>query len=368
MWESIVTVVAISIALPLACQIFYFFQRLEEKKRKPNEYNRTRAPKALIVFFLVVAALFFCAAIASSVSAIVTHEPLSTVIIFSVGFGLFAALPVFGYMYLRFRYEIFDNEKVTVVRFFKSKAVYFDEIAYYNYLPGMIGGLSAYDKNGVTLFTSEGINIGIEKFVYEFAVRGIHELNRNTMQSTFGKNPVFIKYKKKTNRKIAAWVCFGFGVFCLLMFPLLLTANDYKPYENYVVNGKVEECKIEKESITFKLDGDENTYRVNNLVYEKVSFDFKNMDVVGGSIKLYVAYTDKYGRRNVSQIEYRGGIYLDKEEAEALERGNFEGTQIMAYGFLGIGCALLVIWVTLLIIIKVRYCECVNCQTEDKNV
>ncbi|MDE6372990.1 MAG: hypothetical protein K2L72_00660, partial [Clostridia bacterium] len=170
--ESIILVVAIAVVIPLTFQLIYFLRRREERKCASDLQNRTKAPKAIYWIFLGCALVFFAIMVIGGVCCIIEKEPLSTLAIVVVGFGLFIALSLFGYFYMRFRYEVYDNEKVTAVRLFKRKEIFFKDVSYYSYSPGMAGGLIAYDINGVPLFSSEGINVGIDKLIYELAVHG----------------------------------------------------------------------------------------------------------------------------------------------------------------------------------------------------
>lgn len=353
--ENIILVVAIAVVVPLVFQLFYFLRRREEKKCAAELQNRTRMPKAISWFFLGAALLFFAVMVIGGVCCIVEKEPLSTLAILVVGFGIIVGLCLFGFFYMRFRYEIYDAEKITVVRLFKRKDVYFKDISYYSYSKGIAGGLIAYDINGIPLFSSEGMNSGIDKFVYEFSVHGIMCVDKTFFTYNFNSNKKYCTYKRKTFLKIGAWVCFGFGIFGLLLFSLLFTGASYRQYENYEVRGIIEDCDYGKTTITIRLGDDDNVYYVNNIVFEKVSAYF-NYDVkMGEEIVLDIAYADKQGRLNISQIEFGGKIYLNKAVAEEAERENYFGLRNFSYVVLAVSILLLIAWVTCLIVLKVKF-------------
>ena len=98
--------------------------------------------------------------------------------------------------------------------------------------------------------------------------------------------------------------------------------------------------------------GDDKTYYVNQIVYEKLDKDVYYVLVKNEEIKLYIAYQDEYERYHISQIELQHVIYLDMEEAESALYSNYKTSKIVSYVFLGIGTVLEIL--ALVDIIKIK--------------
>lgn len=364
--ESIITTIAICIAIPLVFQIFYFLRAREEKKYKYEKVVRTRMPKAIQWFFGGFFILAFGFNIVGSIFIIKDNAPISTLLIlWGVGI-IFIFLGALGYCLTRFNYEILYEDKIIVVRCFKKKReVSFNEICYYSYVPGFIGGLIGYDKSGIPVVKSDGGNIGIEELAEKFRQKNI------TLISNIKSFPDSLPteqrekyeiFKKKSNLKISGWIFFGFGLMCLLLFAMLLSGAHFEEFQNYSVTGTVESYDFDKKNstITIKLTGDDNTYFVNNIVYDEVDGELEKQLKENSEITLYIGYTNKWGRPQISQIELNGETYLDMDKAEAAEWGNYKGLRIMAFVILGIAVVLLILWLSFLIVSKIKFVNRIN--------
>ncbi|MDE7107689.1 MAG: hypothetical protein K2O39_05140 [Clostridiales bacterium] len=353
--EDVISLILISIFIPLVFQLFMFFQMREERKYKHQAVNRTKAPKWAIWLFLGFAILFFSIMIIAASLMIVNGESTSSIVIVICVMGLFVALGLFGFSYMRFRYEIFDDEKVTVIRCFsKPKTYYYKDIAYYSYMPGIIGGLRAYDKNGITLFSQESIYVGMEDLKNTIANHNIAGVPFDYFVKHMQGNSVFKAYRKKFMCTVIAWAMFGIGLMFVGLFGMVLPNADYEVYRNYPVQGIVKSYEFgQSDTFSLKLAGDENKYYINNIVYKKLDGALERKINAGDEVSLHIGYKDSRGRLNISQLQIGDNIYLRMEEAEQAERDNDDGIVVCAYVFLGIGGALMAAWLGFFVYAKV---------------
>ena len=354
---DLITFISIVVAITLIAQIFMLCQLKEEKRlKKHGKITRTKAPNALVIFFLIFAVGCFAALVIAGAMMIKDNRPLSSILIATCVLGLFSALGFFGFSYTEFRYEVFDDEKVTVRRCFKTTTYYYKDVAYYSYLSGFIGGLKAYDQNGITLFASEGINVGIQDLVEKFRLNNIQGVPFDYFAAHMQNNTVYQTYAKRRKFNVISWLLFGFGIFCIAMFGLVLANVDYDEYQNEPVSGIVQSYEFGKTgTFTLTLSGDDNTYYVNNLVYKILDKTLEYEIEIGNEALLHVGYKDKYGRMIISQLEINGKKYLDMEESERIDKNNNHETVMCAYVFLGLGCALVIAWVGLFAFAHVKY-------------
>ena len=115
------------------------------------------------------------------------------------------------------------------------------------------------------------------------------------------------------------------------------------------MNGVISEYKLKDDNVTIKLEGDENNYWINNIVYDKLKPSFGADIKTGESASLLIGYTDKNDRKVISQLEMKGTIYLDKDVAEKAEYDNYIDSIIFSYVLLSLGGALIVAWIPCLI-------------------
>lgn len=353
--DDILFVVLISICIPLAFQLFMIFQMREERKYKRRAVNRTKAPKWAVWLFLGFAILLFAVMVIAASIMIVNGEPTSSIVIVVCVMGLFIALGLFGFSYMRFRYEIFDDEKVTVIRCFsKPKVYYYKDISYYSYMPGMIGGLRTYDKNGITLFSQESIYVGMEDLKNTIAAHNIAGVPFDYFVRHMQGNAVFKAYRKKFMCTVIAWVMFGIGLMFVGLFGLVLPNADAKVYQNYPVQGIVKSYEFGKsDTFSLKLEGDDNKYHINNIVYKKLDSALARKIKAGDEVLLHIGYKDSRGRLNISQLQIGDKIYLRMSEAEQVEQDNNDNIIACSYVFLSIGGALMVAWLVFFVYAKV---------------
>ena len=349
---SIVTTVAIAIIIPIVFNVFYFFKLREEKKHKYDKEAivRTYAPKVYRLFFLVVAIILFVATVAGAIILIVNREGLYVILVVVIVGSLFTLLGLFGYLITALNYEIIDNDKIIVVRCFtKRRIVDIGSISCYKFNPGFLGGLVAFDKNGISLFESSGYNVNIEKIVQKLDENFIPKARDNYPSNALKDTPVYKRYSKKHNLKIFAWLFLGFGLATFAIAALMFPQLHYTEFENYAVNGVISEYELKDNSATIHLADDENIYRINNIVYNKLDSSFAYTIKVGKSVEILVGYTDDSERRIVSQIAIDGTVYLDKTESEKAEYENYNELIVFGYVIIGIGSALLIAWLPCLI-------------------
>ncbi|MDE7083441.1 MAG: hypothetical protein K2O89_07055 [Clostridia bacterium] len=352
---EIVTLVAIAVILPLVFQLFYFLKSREEKKSGIDKLNRTRAPKALLWFFLGFALLGITVMIVAAAFMIRDREPVSAIIAIIIGFSLFSALGFFGFIWSRFRYEIIEDDGITLVRFNKRWKVYFSEIEYYKFTDGMAGGLIAYDKNGVVIFSAEAINIGSHKLVSAMQNNFVTEVFNGFPPAEMKKSKEYKTGQNKSGIIILSWTMFGLGVFILAVWGLIFSNASLHEFENYEVSGIVESYEFKEDTLTVKLVDDDGVYWVNNIVYDEMNKSVKKAIKENVGIDLLIGYKDDRERFNISQIKIDGEIYLNATDAEKSEKDNYDGTVTLCWVIFGISVAMLVTWAGLLIYKKVKF-------------
>lgn len=352
---SIIITVAVSVILPVVFNLFYFLKRREEKKLKENTEGalRTRMPKFIKGFFLGFAILCFLGMIGVDIALIVGHESLTVLIVVTVCFTLFGSIGMFGFLLTAINCEIVDGDTITVIRLFKKrKEVDIGSIDSYRLMQGIAGGLTAFDENGIPIFSSEGLSINLDALAHRLDERGVRKVGVPYPTKAMQKTPIYKRYAKKKNFKIFAWTAFGCGLMFLLLPAIIFPNLHNYQFENYEVNGVISEFEGKEQFITFKLEGDENTYCINNIIYDELRTSFVRKAEVGVEVSLLVGYTDDRGRRAVSQVSISGEIFLDKDDAQRAETENYEFGRIMGWVFVGIGGALLAIFPPLLICAK----------------
>lgn len=350
--DAIITTVAIDTAIPAVFLLIYMLRLRAEKKRAPGVENRINAPKLVLGFFTVVSIFFYVISIIAAVSMIITGEPFSSVVIALSIFALLTVLGLLGLLYARFRYTVYDNEKVTnYLLFSKPRTFYYKDIAYYNFS----GDFKAYDKNGVKLFSLELIHVGFDCLISRMRENGVKNISPDYFVKNMKDNKIFANYRKHTLAKVAAWAMFAFGLLMLALFGLMFGNADYEKFDNYIVRNTVIGFDTQNSYFSVKLDNDDNEYHINNIIYKALDKSIFTDIKEGDDITLYVGYTDSRGRRVVSQLEIDGKIYLYAADAEKAEKDNYNKLIITSYVFLGLSAALIATWLALTIVYRTKF-------------
>lgn len=350
--SSIITVATISVVLPVVFNLFYFLKAREEKKQKIKRGDafRTRAPTAIKAFFLGFAIVMFAAMIGVDISIIVDGDPLSTVAIVTGCFTLFASIGMIGFFVAALNYEIVDGDKIIVVRCFKKRReVEISSIARYQNTGGYLGGLTAFDENGIPLFSSEGMNLNLDRLVQVLDSHSVPQAGKGYPTKEIKETPIYKRYNKKHNLAVFSWLFFGMGLCFLFLFAIIFPTINHYEFENYEVSGVISEYESKEKFVTFKLEGDENTYCINNIIYDELKNSFEKDVKIGARVSLLIGYTDGRSRKNVSQFEMNGTLYLDKDSAQRAETENDKLGYVFCWIFFGISAALLAAWVSCLI-------------------
>lgn len=350
--SSIITAVVVSVVLPVVFNLFYFLKAREEKKQKIKQGDafRTRAPTAIKAFFLGFAIAMFAAMIGVDISIIVDGDPLSTVAIVTGCFTLFASIGMIGFFVAALNYEIVDGDKIIVVRCFKKRReVEISSIARYQNTGGIISGLKAFDENGIPLFSSEGMNLNLDRLVQVLDSHSVPRAGKVYPTKEIKETPIYKRYNKKRNLAVFSWLFFGTGLSFLFLFAIMFPTINYYKFENYEVSGVISEYESKEKFVTFKLEGDESTYCINNIIYDELKNSFEKDVKIGARVSLLIGYTDDRSRKNVSQFEMDGTLYLDKDTAQRAETENSDSLRTFSYAISGIGIALLAAWVPCLI-------------------
>lgn len=352
---EIVTMVAIAVILPLVFQLFYFLKSREEKKCGVDKLNRTRAPKALLGFFLGFAIIFIIVMVVAAAFMIKDKESVSAIIAVVFVFALCSAIGFFGFIWSRFRYEIIEDDGITVVRFNKRRKVYFSGIKYYKFTDGIAGGLIAYDKYGVVIFSAEAINVGSHKLVSAMRNNFVTEVFNGFPPAEMKKSEEYKTGQKQRSIVILAWTAFGLGVFILAVWGLIFPNTGLSEFENLEVSGIVESYEFKKDTLTVRLVDDDGVYWVNNIVYDEMKPSVNKAIKESVEINLLIAYKDDRERFNISQIEIGGEIYLSAADAEKSVKDNYDGTVTLCRVLFGISVAMLAAWAGLMIYKKFKF-------------
>ena len=357
---SIATPVAIAVILPLVFNLFWFLKSREEKKQGIDKLNRTRAPKFVLAFFLGFAIACIVLMIVVVVLMAMDPVPVWVFVLAVIVCILFAALGFFGYTWSRFKYEIIEDDGITLVRFNKKKKFYYSQIVFYKYTEGMMGTFVTYDEYGRILFNVEALSIGSKNLADTMQQHGATPVTYNFPSPEMRRTKEFKYWQKKNNANVFAWVSFFMGLLFLGTWGLVFGLNhEPRTFENYEVNGIVESYEIKngKDSmtLTINLAGDESVYWVSNITDDKVNWSVGKALEGNPEIKLLIAFQDDRDRLQISQIEIDGEIYLDAAKAEQEEIDNYNFGKTLMYVFLGCGVALIVAWAGLLVYKKVKF-------------
>ncbi len=340
--ETVITTVAIDAVIPAVFLLIYMLRLRDEKKRAPDAENRIIAPKSVLWFFAVVSIFFYVISIIAAVSMTISGEPFSTVAIALSIFALFTIMGLFGLLYARFRYTVYDDEKVTnYLLFSKPRTFYYKDIAYYNFS----GDFKAYDENGVKLFSQESIYVGFGGLISRMNENGVKNVAHDYFVKNMKDNKIFANYKRRTLAKVAAWTTFAIGLMMLALFGLTFGSADYVKFENYIVHNTVVSFETQNEGFSVKLDNDDNEYHINNIIYDALDKSIITDIKEGDEITLYVGYVDSRGRRVISQLELDGKVYLHAADAEKAEKDNYDKLIITSYVFLGLSAAFIAMWI-----------------------
>lgn len=215
-----------------------------------------------------------------------------------------------------------------------------------------IGQLFCCDRDGVILFVAERYYVGVEQLYHELSKRDYASLPQPYPSEEMKKNKRFQYMKKISSSIMGFWLFLLFGLSSLLFGGLIHAQAHFTSFENYEVSGIIENYSLNNGALKIDLVGDDKTYYVNKIVYEKLDKDVYYVLAKNEEIKLYIAYQDEYERYHISQIELQHVIYLDMEEAESALYSNYKTSKIVSYVFLGIGTVLEIL--ALVDIIKIK--------------
>lgn len=144
--------------------------------------------------------------------------------------------------------------------------------------------------------------------------------------------------KNKIPLKAIAITFAVIGVVLLASALVMLLIPKNTVYEHRDVSGVICEAKRQGTryvSYEFKLDGDNNTYWVDNIAYKKVNGNIENALKKGNTVKIKIAETDDSGRKRISYIECDGVVYLSVNDFEKAHRTNYTVGCVMMFIFSG---------------------------------
>lgn len=342
---GIITIIAISIVIPVAMAAFEFCRRREEKRIRGASDLKIKVTKPLVVFFMCFMALSFAAMIGVGIWAIY-DTPMSVHMLVAAEIIIFVFLLIsaIGYVFTAFDYVVLKDDGVIVKRPFKKlRKVDYSQIIYFSNSPVAFDGVSCYDRTGVPLFTMSNMHVGIDKLVEVLKQKQIEQLPLRFPLKRFEGYKRFKLYNKLKKHKLSFGLFAGFAVACFFLVFLIYPQLENNGFENTRVDGTISSFEMDEETIGMTLEGDDACYWVNNIVYGELDKSFRNVLRDGLEVTLYIGYSDEYGRENISGIVSGGAEYLDPADAERAEANNYRGGIIACYIFGGVGVVLVIL-------------------------
>lgn len=352
---QIVIIFAVTVITPTVLTLLYRAKTREEGKYAPDGI-RTKMPRYIFVLigvffgllFVLFAVVIIAAALDGAYEAVIGIG-ISEVLLVVVAWGMF--------MYLRMRYEIAEEDGITLVRRFgkKRKKIYYKDIVYYSYALGYLGGLVAYDAFARPLFRLAGLTVGVNLIAQKLKEAGITQVPTpkagNFRGADYGQvfttvfpsaqikaTPEYQTFRKRQKYIgiLAVLYVFG-GIFALSCLLFAVGTEPPPKFENYIAEGVVESYEYAGETFTVRLKDDASVYYVNSIVYEAFDTSLKTKSLYNRSIVLHVGYTDEDGRKNISHIEFMGKTYLHERKAEQAEQEDYAMGRALTWIFGGIG-------------------------------
>ncbi|MDE7394866.1 MAG: hypothetical protein K2M95_01940 [Clostridiales bacterium] len=356
-----VIIFTVTVVTPTILTLLYRTKTKEERKYAPDG-TRTKMPRYIFVSLGTFFGILFVLLALVMIGAAIDRE-FEVVAAIGICEVLFAVCAWVMLTYLHLRYETAEEDGIVLVRRFgkKRKKIYYKDVTYYSYVEGYTGGLVAYDAFARPLFRISGFTVGVNLIAQKLKEMNVTQVPapkvgnfsgtvyRPAFTPAFPSERIKATPEYKTFRKkqkytgiFAIFYLVGgmAALFCLVFIALVASSPTF---ENYVVEGTVESYEYESATLTIKLKDDESVYYVNSLIYGVLDTSLKNTSLSKRDIVLHVGYTDDYGRKNVSHIEFAGKTYLHERDAEQAERRNYDTskTAIWVCGVFGGICLLI---------------------------
>lgn len=178
--EWLITVLGTILILSVGGSVAFALITRGDKKLKGKEIIRTRAPKTLQSFFLGFAILIFFGGAAGCIYCVITDESMTagSVAIFVICTLLFAAIGLFGFLYISLNYVVSTDEGIEAHRLFRKTKFYrYEEIAYFKDTInlGMMGGLEGFDGGKKKIFAVEAMHIGVKVVADRLREKGVRQ-------------------------------------------------------------------------------------------------------------------------------------------------------------------------------------------------
>ena len=337
---GIVMSIIISIILPIVHALFYRIKEKEDKKITYGSEFVVKTSNSLNIFFLIWMIICFLGMVGAVVFVFTTKEPNKTKIfwIIEILFLIFFLLGSLGFFIGKFNYLVVKNEGIYIKKLFKKdKLIKYTDITYVNYNSVGFGQVSCYNADGIPLFSVDKYHLGADKLYAKLRNNGYFLLPTPYPSDDMKNNANFKHFKKVSSSKIKFWCFLCFGLALILLGALINVQSKFTSYKNYEVTGIVENYIKGENTLKIYLKDNENTYYVNNIVYEKLDESVYNVLKENTQIKMCIAYVDEYKRFKVSELNINGNIYLDKNLSEKAEYSNYRTGLIGSYVFYGIG-------------------------------
>ena len=335
-------VIAIAVAISALFSLLQYSRVRAERRLAGRRIGKIRPVKTILAIFIAFAVLVFAGMITV---AVLFARNGATAYQFWVAEGvcaLFLAVALLGIYCWAADYVAITADGILAQSPFSGvKKVKYEDMAWCTDVSVDPPEFVCYDSDGIKLFGVSRLHVGADRVAGAVISRGVKVLPPTYALRQFEGNPRFILSKKKTSSAVTFGLLLGFAAVTLLLVPLIFPQLKLHTFENYTVSGTVAACTAENGAMSLALEGDENVYRVNNIVYGEIDPDTERSLPAGTDITLTVAYEGEDGALNVSGI-YAGGVqYLDPADSERAERDNFNAGRIVCYVFIAVGCVLI---------------------------
>lgn len=299
----------------------------KEEAKFDKSAGRTRSPKALSVTCLVLGIVFILGFTVCTFGAAFDGEVEAAVVIGICG-PLIGGIFILLYAYLKTCYEIIEDDGFTTLRLFGKKRTHYKytDFSYFFFAHNsVLGGMQLFDENRIPKLRFANSTVGLDLLADKLTEAGVTRLLLPTAPTKEEQTPAYKAYAEKNKERgkvIVSAMMTGLAALMLLLVACL--SAPPREFENYEVQGSIENATRKDDVVTVKLRDDETVYIVNNLFSDKLDYSFTSSFMPGDAITLKIAYTDDSGRKNVSEIVLKGKTYLSAEASRAAAEDDYK--------------------------------------------
>ena len=215
---NFITVLVLSVVLPLVFALLGFLRYREEIKIKRFEGVKLRYSKAITGIFIVLAIIFIAVIIVFAVMYFVGEFDFRSFMAGFLTMFFFTLICGIGIVICTGSYFVIGEDGISVKQpFVKIKKYSFDEI--YCYVSGdvLTGGLAAYDKDGRRLFEVSYYQTGCDKLAEIFESKGVERVLGKLVSAKFKNSEIYKQDLKKHNVQNMAWLLAFTALFLIMI-------------------------------------------------------------------------------------------------------------------------------------------------------